>query len=256
MSWVRLDDQIAMHPKVLAAGDAAFGGWVRLLAYCAAYLTDGAVPVVVATAMVGSDTIDKLVAAGLLDQSPEGLLSIHGYLDWNPPASEVREKRRVEAERKAAGRNTQKNNRAAVRELSARTPGGQTSDSARTTGGTPSGIREESARNPVVPSPSPSPYGEGENAAGQTEKPSPLTEAIEILKIHGLKRDVVASIKDIWPSRESLPDALRCVLDTAPSTITAGYVVSQIRKLADAPEVLEDYRRQKTVRRPVAQEWG
>ncbi|MGL4809985.1 MAG: hypothetical protein ACRC4O_14665 [Giesbergeria sp.] len=255
MSWVRLDDQIAMHPKVLAAGDAAFGGWVRLLAYCAAYLTDGAVPVVVATAMVGSETIDKLVAAGLMDQSPEGLLSIHGYLDWNPPASEVREKRAAAAVAKseagrrgglASGETRAKQKRSRIEaETQAETKQEPSRNEA-----------EAQAKTKRNEAPSPFPYREGEGDAGQTEKPSPLTEAIEILKSHGLKRDVVASIKDIWPSRESLPDALRCVLDTAPSTITAGYVVSQIRKLADAPEVLEDYRRQKTVRRPVAQEWG
>jgi hypothetical protein len=41
MSWARLDDRFPWHPKVLAAGNAAIGLWVRCLVHCCAHATQG-----------------------------------------------------------------------------------------------------------------------------------------------------------------------------------------------------------------------
>ena len=43
MSWFRIDDRFHSHPKVLRAGNAAVGLWVRCGAYSTDYGTDGLV---------------------------------------------------------------------------------------------------------------------------------------------------------------------------------------------------------------------
>ena len=44
MPWFKVDDNLAFHHKVVAAGNAAMGLWVRAGAMCAQQLTDGFVP--------------------------------------------------------------------------------------------------------------------------------------------------------------------------------------------------------------------
>jgi hypothetical protein len=44
MSWARLDDNIAHHPKILRAGPEAAFFWVLCLTYSQRFLTDGHVP--------------------------------------------------------------------------------------------------------------------------------------------------------------------------------------------------------------------
>jgi len=96
MSWVKIDDQMFSHPKVLEAGNAAVGLWLRLLSWAAAHGTDGQIPAAVPGMFTKSTRRDlkSLTRAGLLDESPCGHgWVIHDYLDWNPSAAEVEEKR-------------------------------------------------------------------------------------------------------------------------------------------------------------------
>ena len=44
MSWIKIDDQFADHPKVLQAGPLASWLYVCGLTYSGRYLTDGWVP--------------------------------------------------------------------------------------------------------------------------------------------------------------------------------------------------------------------
>ncbi|WP_052914562.1 hypothetical protein [Protofrankia coriariae] len=88
MPWFRISDDATDHPKVLAAGNEAFGLWVRLGSYAARYLTDGAVPAAAALRYGSQDLIDRLVAVRLLDDV-EGGWSIHDYLDHNPSRVEI-----------------------------------------------------------------------------------------------------------------------------------------------------------------------
>jgi hypothetical protein len=44
MAWLRIDDQFAFNPKVMAAGNEAAGVYVRALCYCCANRTDGFIP--------------------------------------------------------------------------------------------------------------------------------------------------------------------------------------------------------------------
>ena len=43
MAWIRLDDQIAHHPKLLKAGLSSWL-WVCCIAFAQKYLTDGFIP--------------------------------------------------------------------------------------------------------------------------------------------------------------------------------------------------------------------
>jgi hypothetical protein len=87
MPWFRIDDTFAFHPKVLAAGNAAVGAWVRLGSYCAAHLTDGFVPELMAR-MIAADCITALINARLLVQEPDGY-RIHDYLSYQPSKRDV-----------------------------------------------------------------------------------------------------------------------------------------------------------------------
>lgn len=98
MTWLRLDDGFAAHPKVAHLSPHAFKLHVSALCYCAQFLTDGFVP----TARPGllmegyrPAQVTELVDAGLWEPA-EGGYWLHDYLKYNPS----REK--VEAEREAA----------------------------------------------------------------------------------------------------------------------------------------------------------
>jgi hypothetical protein len=44
MTWIKLDDQIADHPKIVKAGPLASWLYICGLTYCARFLTDGFIP--------------------------------------------------------------------------------------------------------------------------------------------------------------------------------------------------------------------
>lgn len=101
MSWFRLDDAMPWHPKIaLAGGDAAWL-WVCAGCYSAKHDLNGRVP----KSIVGQLTDRKnpkrlglrLVAAGLFEDAGDYFV-IHDYLDFNPNADEVAERRRARSE--------------------------------------------------------------------------------------------------------------------------------------------------------------
>ncbi|WP_432160745.1 hypothetical protein [Streptomyces sp. NRRL F-5630] len=112
MSWFAVDDSAHSHPKVVAAGNAALGLWLRCGTYAAQHLTDGIVPGAVAR-MYGSKTqITKLVAADLwherghtcthpkcVQPGPDEY-AIHDYLEYNPSRAQVQGRKEREAEKK------------------------------------------------------------------------------------------------------------------------------------------------------------
>lgn len=96
MSWAKLDDRFPDHPKVVGAGGDAAWLHVCALCYAAGQLTDGFIPESVVPRL--SDRRNpmrlaaKLIAVGLWEPS-EGGYQIHDYLEWNPSAEMVRQKR-------------------------------------------------------------------------------------------------------------------------------------------------------------------
>ncbi|MFE4867662.1 hypothetical protein [Streptomyces sp. NPDC056682] len=109
MPWFRIDDKAHSHPKLIKAGNAALGLWLRCGSYAAQHLTDGIVPGVVAELYGTKPQAAKLVKAGLWHEHghncPDGCLNpapgdyvFHDFLDDGRNTSRAR----AEAERKKA----------------------------------------------------------------------------------------------------------------------------------------------------------
>ncbi|MEU7046063.1 mucin-2 [Streptomyces varsoviensis] len=114
MTWFKVDDTAYGHPKMLKAGNAALGLWVRAGAYAAQHLTEGAVPGVVAQLYGTAPQARKLVAAGLwhehghtcarCPQPGPGDYVIHDFLTYNPTRARVEDDRARAAERQQRAR--------------------------------------------------------------------------------------------------------------------------------------------------------
>jgi hypothetical protein len=88
MPWFRLDDNFHQHPKVVAAGNAAVGLWVRCATYSAQYSTEGHIPLRVARNLGRAREMQALIDSRLWVQNGDGFL-IPDYLEYNPSAEQV-----------------------------------------------------------------------------------------------------------------------------------------------------------------------
>lgn len=104
MVWIRIDDQIAHHPKFIVVGPVASWLWVCGNGYCNKYLTDGFIPTSALTTLSSVTQVSKwaerLVDVGLWERAIDGY-RVHDFHDFNPTAEEVRAKR---SKRSKAGR--------------------------------------------------------------------------------------------------------------------------------------------------------
>lgn len=84
MAWFKTDDKFAMHPKVIQAGNAAIGLWIRAGTWSADQSTDGHIPTEMIT-VLGGKTADatKLVNAGLWERDDAGY-QFHDWQDYQP----------------------------------------------------------------------------------------------------------------------------------------------------------------------------
>jgi hypothetical protein len=82
MPWFKIDDKAHSHPKLIKAGNAALGLWLRCGSYAAQHLTEGIVPGVVAELYGTKPQAAKLVKAGLWHEP--GHNCPHGCPDPNP----------------------------------------------------------------------------------------------------------------------------------------------------------------------------
>jgi hypothetical protein len=105
MTWVKLDDGFFRNPKTIAAGPQATLLYLAGLCYCQAGLTDGviasdAMGLLAAEARVPDwePIADRLVAIGLWERRSGGY-QVHDYLEYNPPAEQVKRDREAAAER-------------------------------------------------------------------------------------------------------------------------------------------------------------
>lgn len=97
MTWTKLDDGFWSNPKVDLAGNEAAGAYVRALSYCGRHDTDGSFPESVARFIARAKVWTILVDVALIEQVEGGYL-IPDYLDFNPSAREVEERRQKRAD--------------------------------------------------------------------------------------------------------------------------------------------------------------
>ena len=121
MPWFKVDDTLAFHAKVVAAGNEAMGLWVRAGSWSSQQLTDGFIPDHMIAAMGGGE--DRLIEVGLWTRE-DGGCRFHEWEQAQFTRAEIESKREAERDRKRRQR---------------RTPGGQFTDSGRSPGGVPAG---------------------------------------------------------------------------------------------------------------------
>lgn len=94
MPWVRIDENALEHPKVAGLSAEAFRLWVRGLAHCQKFLTDGVITRIAWKAFPGASQkrIGELVKAGLWRRDSDRYL-VHDYLKWNDSRERVLELR-------------------------------------------------------------------------------------------------------------------------------------------------------------------
>lgn len=99
MPWFKVDDNLAFHAKVVAAGNAAMGLWVRAGSWSAQQLTDGKVPPHIVSALGGTRAHAKrLVEAGLWLLDDDGY-RFHQWDERQPTREKVEAERAEAAER-------------------------------------------------------------------------------------------------------------------------------------------------------------
>ncbi|MEU7163121.1 mucin-2 [Streptomyces morookaense] len=117
MAWFKVDDGSHMHPKIVAAGNAALGLWLRCGAYSAQHLTEGHVPGIVAKQYGTAPQAAKLVKVGLWHEhghtcprcpqpGQSGDYVVHDFFEAgrNATRAQVEAARTAAAERKAKSR--------------------------------------------------------------------------------------------------------------------------------------------------------
>jgi hypothetical protein len=109
MVWFRVDDVLPFHARVIEAGNAAMGLWVRAGALSAGQLTDGFITAATARTLGSPKEIKRLVDVGLWTQV-DGGYQFHAWAEdgtgtkRQPTRAEVESQRKAERERKAAQR--------------------------------------------------------------------------------------------------------------------------------------------------------
>jgi hypothetical protein len=99
VTWAKVDDQFAEHPKVLALGRDRFAGmglWLLGLTYANRFLTDGFIPD--AALPAGSRKLAARLVEVRLWEHVSGGYRIHDFGDYQPSREEVNSLRAARAE--------------------------------------------------------------------------------------------------------------------------------------------------------------
>ncbi len=88
MPWFKVDDNLAFHAKVVMAGNAAMGLWVRAGAWSMQQLTDGRIPVQIARQIGTRTEIKRLIDAGLWAEEGDAY-TFHDWSDRQPSKADV-----------------------------------------------------------------------------------------------------------------------------------------------------------------------
>jgi hypothetical protein len=99
MTWARLEDTFAEHPKIAGLSDSAFRLHVTAICYAARFNTDGELsPSAVRVIRGQARQIGQLVDAGVWDDAGGGTYVIHDFLEYNPSREETEGRRATRAE--------------------------------------------------------------------------------------------------------------------------------------------------------------
>lgn len=107
MTWFKVDDKFADHPKVEGLSMAARGLWVTAGAWCASHLTDGHITKKRIRALGGTPAqITNLVANGLWFSCSqhENCYAFHDWNEYQPTRESERNRKLEQAERKQRSR--------------------------------------------------------------------------------------------------------------------------------------------------------
>lgn len=187
MVWFKVDDGLPFNPKVLQAGNAAMGLWVRAGAWSMQQLTDGRVPDTILQSLGTRNQAEALARAGLWDRADNAWQ----FRGWNDEGRQ-KTKATVEEERAAAAERQRKSREA--RGMSHRDSRVSHGDShADVTGGvTPTQTRPDQTRpttsNEVVGS-APSPTSKSTRRKPEQPLPDgwgPANSAYEYCELHNL----------------------------------------------------------------------
>lgn len=107
MTWIKLDDSFADHPKVGRLSDPSFRLHIAAMCYCGRFETDGKIPKNLPLLAGQKKRAAELVAAGLWEDVPD-LYAIHDWLLYNPSRGELAQKREETALRVAKYRRTKR----------------------------------------------------------------------------------------------------------------------------------------------------
>lgn len=108
--WFKVDDTFGHHAKVMAAGNAAIGLWVRAGAWSMQQLTDGFVPTHVARQLGTRPEAKRLCDAGLWLEKDDGYL-FHEWEQRQPSRAQVHADREAASERQRKAREAAKKKR-------------------------------------------------------------------------------------------------------------------------------------------------
>lgn len=84
MSWFKVDDKLAFHPKVVRAGNSAMGLWIRAGAWSADQQTDGFIPDTIITVLGGKPADARALVAADLWSKDDGGHRMHDWQDYQP----------------------------------------------------------------------------------------------------------------------------------------------------------------------------
>ena len=96
--WVKIDNGLPDHPKVIGLSDAAFRLYVTGICYSSRFLTDGELSSAVLRRLGGAEAAQELVKAGLLAETPEGA-QIASYGEYQQSKEVVELKKQANLER-------------------------------------------------------------------------------------------------------------------------------------------------------------
>jgi 5-methylcytosine-specific restriction endonuclease McrA len=96
MSWLRIDDGFAQHPKLQGWTPAQKWALVEIFCYCARHKTEGHVPNDLALLPRGvtAKVLTLAEESGFLDRTPDGFLAVHDWSIYNPSDATAAERMR------------------------------------------------------------------------------------------------------------------------------------------------------------------